>query len=207
MPRKIFTAGEVLAAADVNTFLMDQTVMSFAGTAARGSAIGTAVEGMVTYLADSDSFEFWNGSAYTPLAEGSGKILQVVQETHSTSVGNSTTTYADTGLSATITPTSATSKVLVLVTQGGQKTAGNSGNSFDTRLVRGATQLFQQLSYFYTGTAIDFYGVMPLQYLDSPATTSATTYKTQFKNGVAASQAVAQPNNQPSFITLMEVSA
>jgi hypothetical protein len=67
MPRKVFTAGEVLAASDVNTFLMDQSVMSFAGTAARGSAIGTATEGMLTYLADSDSFEFWNGTAYTGL--------------------------------------------------------------------------------------------------------------------------------------------
>ena len=70
MPRKVFTAGEVLAAADVNTFLMDQSVMTFAGTAARGSAIGTATEGMLTYLADSDSFEFWNGTAYAALAGG-----------------------------------------------------------------------------------------------------------------------------------------
>jgi hypothetical protein len=49
---------------------MDQSVMSFAGTAARGSAIGTATEGMLTYLADSDSFEFWNGTAYAALAGG-----------------------------------------------------------------------------------------------------------------------------------------
>jgi hypothetical protein len=64
MSRKVFTAGEVLAAADVNSFLMDQTVMSFAGTAARGSAIGTATEGMTTYLEDSDQLEIWNGSAW-----------------------------------------------------------------------------------------------------------------------------------------------
>ena len=68
MPRKVFTAGEVLAAADVNTYLMDQAVMSFAGTAARGSAIGTATEGMVTYLADSDSFEFFDGTSFVPFA-------------------------------------------------------------------------------------------------------------------------------------------
>jgi hypothetical protein len=64
MPRKVFTAGEVLAAADVNEFLMDQTVMSFAGTAARGSAIGTATEGMVTYLNDSDSLQIHNGTTF-----------------------------------------------------------------------------------------------------------------------------------------------
>ena len=67
MSRKVFTAGEVLAAADVNSFLMDQTVMTFAGTAARGSAIGTATEGMLTYLADSKTFEYWNGTAYVEL--------------------------------------------------------------------------------------------------------------------------------------------
>ena len=68
MPRKVFTAGEVLAAADVNEFLMDQAVQTFAGTAARGSAIGTATEGMITYLADSDTFEFFDGTSFVPLA-------------------------------------------------------------------------------------------------------------------------------------------
>jgi hypothetical protein len=66
MSRKVFTAGEVLAAADVNSFLMDQTVMSFADTAARGSAIPSPVEGMYTHLEDSDNLQFWNGSAWTP---------------------------------------------------------------------------------------------------------------------------------------------
>jgi hypothetical protein len=67
MPRKVFTSGEVLSASNVNEFLMDQMVQTFAGTAARGSAIGTATEGMLTYLADSNTFEYWNGTAYVPL--------------------------------------------------------------------------------------------------------------------------------------------
>jgi hypothetical protein len=66
MPRKTFTAGEILAAADVNTFLMDQQVMTFAGTAARSSAIGTATQGMVTYLVADDKYEYWNGTSYVP---------------------------------------------------------------------------------------------------------------------------------------------
>jgi hypothetical protein len=65
MSRKVFTAGEVLAAADVNSFLMDQTVMSFAGTAARGSAIPSPVEGMMSYLEDTNDIQVYNGSAYT----------------------------------------------------------------------------------------------------------------------------------------------
>jgi hypothetical protein len=70
MPKKTFTAGEVLAAADVNTFLMDQSVMTFAGTAARGSAIGTATEGMLTYLEDTDLFQFYNGTIWVNVNPG-----------------------------------------------------------------------------------------------------------------------------------------
>jgi hypothetical protein len=71
MSRKVFTAGEVLAAADVNSFLMDQTIMSFAGTAARGSAIPTPTLGMYTHLEDTPArTQFWNGSAWvSPFGE------------------------------------------------------------------------------------------------------------------------------------------
>jgi hypothetical protein len=78
MPRKVFTAGEVLAAADVNTFLMNQAVMTFSGSAARSSAILSPTEGMVTYLADSDTFQFYNGTAYAPLAPASPTVEYLV---------------------------------------------------------------------------------------------------------------------------------
>jgi hypothetical protein len=67
MPRKVFTSGEVLSATDVNEFLMDQMVMTFAGTAARGSAIASPTEGMLTYLADTNTFEFYNGTSFVEL--------------------------------------------------------------------------------------------------------------------------------------------
>jgi hypothetical protein len=75
MPRKVFTAGEVLAAADVNNFLMDQTVMTFAGTAARGSAIGTATEGMVTWLNDQNALQVYDGTAWNGLAASGGNAI------------------------------------------------------------------------------------------------------------------------------------
>jgi hypothetical protein len=68
MPRKEFESFTRLDASDVNTYLMDQSVMTFAGTAARGSAITTPVEGMVTYLEDSDAFEYWDSAEWTSLA-------------------------------------------------------------------------------------------------------------------------------------------
>ena len=62
---KDFTTGEVLTADDVQDYLMDQSVMVFGGTAARGSAIASPTEGMVTYLSDSDSLEVYDGSAWS----------------------------------------------------------------------------------------------------------------------------------------------
>ena len=67
MPRQVFDSGEVLSATDVNTNLMNQMVMTFAGTAARGSAIPTPTEGMLTYLADTNTFEFYNGTSFVSL--------------------------------------------------------------------------------------------------------------------------------------------
>ena len=59
---KVFTAGEVLTAANVNGYLMEQSVMVFAGTAARSSAIGTPSEGMISYVSDTNAVEVYDGS-------------------------------------------------------------------------------------------------------------------------------------------------
>lgn len=61
--RKVWSAGDVLAAADVNGYLMDQAVMVFADSAARSSAIGTPTQGMVSYLQDTSSLEVY-GTAW-----------------------------------------------------------------------------------------------------------------------------------------------
>jgi hypothetical protein len=65
--RKVFTAGEVLTAANVQGYLMDQSVMVFAGTAARSSAIGTPSAGMVSFRSDGTAWEGYNGSTWGPL--------------------------------------------------------------------------------------------------------------------------------------------
>jgi hypothetical protein len=64
MPRKEFTAFTRLDASDLNTYLMDQSIQTFGGTAARASAISEPVEGMYTHLEDTDALQFWNGSAW-----------------------------------------------------------------------------------------------------------------------------------------------
>lgn len=64
MPFKTFNSGDVLSASDVQTQLMNQSVMVFANSTARGTAIPSPVQGMMTYLSDSNSLFIWNGSAW-----------------------------------------------------------------------------------------------------------------------------------------------
>lgn len=69
--RKVFTAGEVLDASEVNGYLMDQTIMVFASTSARTAAIGTPSEGMHVYISDINQLQYWDGAAWQ-LAGGAG---------------------------------------------------------------------------------------------------------------------------------------
>lgn len=86
--RKVFQPATVLTAADVNEFLMDQSVMVFAGTAARSSAIGTATEGMVSYLSDTNTIQVATGTATweTVWPATAGTVIV-------TTIGTATTAY------------------------------------------------------------------------------------------------------------------
>jgi len=219
VPRKTFVAGEILTAADVNTNLMDQAVMTFADDAARTTALPSPSEGMVTYLADSDGLFSWSGSAWVPAANsaslGAGTILQVVQASTSTEVTIASTTYTDTGLSATITPRATSSKILVVVSQNmGIETATSVNLRLGgLRLLRGATAVHTNATFalirsqFSSGHSNTVQGMGSLVFQDSPNTASAVTYKTQGQvNDTGTSTLVrAQYSSQPSTITLLEV--
>ena len=140
---------------------------------------------------------------------GAFRILQVVQATYSAViVTNSTATMADTNLTATITPQSSTSKILVVVHQTFSKTNGHINNAVQSQIVRGATAVHtMSVATGYTGTTVDSIFVISAMYLDSPATTSATAYKTQFANFQANAAVAANTNNTPATITLFEISA
>jgi len=84
--RKVFTAGEVLTAANTNGYLMDQAVMVFAGTAARSSAIGTPSAGMLSYRTDGTVYEYYNGSVWSALTNP-GDITAVTAGTGLTGGG------------------------------------------------------------------------------------------------------------------------
>ena len=143
---------------------------------------------------------------------GGGKVLQVINASTSTQVTNATSTYADTNLTATITPTLSTSKVLVLVSQNGVgKNNGDSANGCNVRLLRGSTTLGQITNAGWTGSVMhNNVGGTGFCYLDSPATTSATTYKTTVANNNNSNGAVVQwgsTDATTSYITLIEIGA
>jgi hypothetical protein len=139
---------------------------------------------------------------------GGGKVLQVVYGSTTSGVANSTSTYADTNLTATITPTSASSKVLVLVSQNGlHKSAANTLNRIGLKVFRSSTEIaFAVFNYLPTGTLLTT-GSASYSILDTPATTSATTYKTQFANLANAATVVCQDNGDLSTLILMEIGA
>ena len=145
-------------------------------------------------------------------AAGGGKVLQVVSATTGTTATISTATFTDTNLSVTITPTLATSKILVIASQ--THYANNAGVScfVKGRLVRGSTSIYenQYISGFgvpnATGT-IESFGFYSPVYVDSPATTSATTYKTQMAMQSAGTVVSNFGTPGTSSIIVMEIGA
>jgi hypothetical protein len=147
--------------------------------------------------------------SWTTPATATSKVVQVVNAQTSTQVLSSSSTFADTNLTATITPTSASNKILVFVNQNGvAKYATNT--RVQIRLVRGATTILNLDSNAANNDsgAGNSVGSVSCVYLDSPATTSATTYKTQFNSSANSGTAYLQDSTSPgttSTILLMEV--
>ena len=169
-----------------------------------------AVASTAGYLLSVDSAETTGLKWAAPA--GGGKVLQVVQASTTTQTTVASTNYTDTNLTATITPTSATSTILVMVSQRFYQTRQSTSSNTSLQIVRGATSVFNadQSSNVGSGAPDVFLGgYTTLIYRDSPATTSATTYKTQGKvsNTANSGQILYQENSAPSTITLLEIGA
>ena len=137
-----------------------------------------------------------------------GSVLQVVNATYSSTTSSSSSTYADTGLTATITLSSTSSKVLVIVDQAGLVKQTNDAN-INLKLLRNGSDLAIVTSGAgYTGTTTPNYvGNSGISYLDSPASISALTYKTQIASANNNASVICQVNSSVSTITLMEIAA
>jgi len=136
---------------------------------------------------------------------GGGKVLQVVTANYTTTFTTSSSTPADTGLTASITPSASTSKILVIATATVGKSNANSGTYGTIDLVRGSTLISTSIGTTYTGTANYNNNGWAVNYLDSPSTTSSTTYKIQASSTASAFNFGA--NSSTSTITLMEIGA
>lgn len=135
-----------------------------------------------------------------------GAVLQVVNATYTAQTSTSSSTFVDTGLTASITPSSINSKILVTVFIGGVlKQSGDAYGSF--RLVRNSTQIltFENGVGYTASSAYNGVGSVGTTYLDSPSTTSATTYKVQGNSVANTAYIFWSNNNCASTITLMEI--
>jgi hypothetical protein len=144
-------------------------------------------------------------AAYVNDLRGAFRILQVVSGSTTTVVSSTSTTYIDSGITATITPRSSSSKILVAVAE--HLYCSTANTEANVQLVRGSTAI-QVFGSILLSTAGSITGTFSTLALDSPATTSATTYKTQFARQAGTGIVYgAGTNGWTSTIILMEVSA
>ncbi len=191
----LYAAGQVLDAARLN--LTNAGIPVFSGTATRDAAFGGSgekvlAEGQFAYLEDTNALQFYDSAAWQAVA--GAKLAQVVSTTKTDTFTSTSTTYTDiTGLSASITPTSTSSKVLIFyyVNGSGDPAVADAMLQLvkdSTAIGNGAAAGSRSVgSGFLNGSTAGIFCVAAI-YLDSPATTSATTYKIQGKllSGVAS---------------------
>jgi len=137
-----------------------------------------------------------------------GHVVQTVQGTLGSTMQSTSSDFSDTGLTATITPKSASSKILVITsTSGAVQDNATDDEKAKAALLRGSTIISQFETLIRTrggsgGEAAPF--SINFSYLDSPNTTSATTYKTQVAV-ITAEVIYGNLANSTATITLMEI--
>ena len=143
------------------------------------------------------------GTVLTDTAPKVGNVLQVVIAEDSTILALATSTYTDTGLSASITPTATSSKILVMWNVQCDHASSNSG--FGTKLLRDATAIYTSASTYavYATTAGDR-SMSSFNYIDSPSSVATITYKVQVASDAGFAIDINDGNNQ-SQIVLMEI--
>lgn len=153
-----------------------------------------------------------NGSAVSlggSATIGGGKIGQVLQVTHSSDISTTSTSFVDTGISLAITPSATSSKILVMTDILAYTAGSNQGNHMFTKILRGSTDLAQRRvqSYDQGGNGVEYGSNISHMYLDSPSTTSETTYKIQYRMGTGSTARIHHGNGKTGSLTLLEVLA
>jgi hypothetical protein len=173
--------------------------MRFADDGARGSALGTAVgtavplaEGMVAYLDDINQIQVYSGSSWTSPLPGIGSnVVQTVKLNTFTTSSTSFTTVE--GLTATITPSSATAKVLVIaqltIGLGNNSGVGHfrfaGGNSGTYIGAEAGSRVRAVFGGGIEGNASSLILAQSMVYLDSPGSASPVTYSVEARQAVS----------------------
>ena len=179
-------------------------VISFSVSSVLNAIPATAGSVGTTFLANGSVTAAKLASGAARANFGAGAVLQVVNAINTTQVTTTSTSYVDTGLTASITPSSASNRILVIVNQ--TITPGTSGsNTFaQVRLMRGASQIWFDARVNGIGQYV--HTTPSCSVLDSPATTSSVTYRTQFATGTGIYSMEAQHADlRYSTITLVEI--
>jgi hypothetical protein len=162
------------------------------------------------YETDTDMVAVWNGSAWRYMAATtatSGNVLKVVQSNYATTVYTTSTSYVDSGLTASITPASTSNKVLVTFSIQAFVVAADTGVRF--ALQRNGTTIAEYGFPLYAGNSNTMAHTFATE-LDSPSSTSSVTYKIVgrcvYGASVALSMNYGDSNGQGrSTMTLMEI--
>jgi len=187
------------------------------GINGNGTITGVSVGGLPDGIVDTDMLA--NG-AVTATKRGAGAILQVVHVSFSTETAIASTTFTNTGLTASITPSSSSNKILVIVSQNLQFARSNTSASGGMKVIKlvsgGSDQDIYEASHSPSALGIQVNahgsGIIArmnacVNILDSPSTTSSVAYRVQAAAGTTSDNGsvVAQEEDTPSHITLMEV--
>ena len=208
----LYAASEVLTAANMN-ISAGTGVPVFATTVTRDAAFGGAsekvlAEGQLCYLSSTNVVQQYNGSGWETVGPTTSKIAQVLQATTATEVTTTSTSYVTTGLSLAITPTLNTSKILILTTMPVQTTVvAQNGNFTIFRGTVAGTNLATAVGFGVAYNDDTLNMSFAANFLDSPATTSATTYTVGMKTSNASNTVKAQVGSSTSTLTLIEVLA
>ncbi len=178
MAFKVFSNGSTLPASDLNDYLMKQSVIVFSNSTARSSAITTPVEGMLTYLEDTNAYQYWDGTAWTNLIAaaatvGTGNILingafEINQRSYVSAANLASGSYGFDRWKSTFTNTTLT----YTSAPQGQEVTINSGGSIEQVVERNNIPA-GNYTLSWTGTAtgrVYNTGATPPSYAASPIT-------------------------------------
>lgn len=184
------------------------------GTAAYGSQVESEISNIVnTWNSHDAGTSVWtivNAASFKKSGTTFPPILQYIVGTSTTSSINSTTTYAATNLTASITPVSLTSKILVFLSGTLASNSSSAGIAVAATLARGGANILTAAGFAQTDVSTSagvYIGMVPASflYLDSPASLSAQSYSVQIKVVSGTSQAIWGSSSITQYMLLCEV--